>query len=396
MNYIKTTIDTAGALPIDIHAMHGESILLNVELCNYGEPIKTAEQLTCKAYYQDIDTSSPNEWYESDEAVILHENDSTSVEFFWSDKLDGGADAYRYFIRLENGDSISYAIRGNIYLAASPGFVPNEIDFPIQTLDFNAIVVENPPYYKQAEVDKKINSIEKTLEEHAKDIEDIRDAATGGADESLKKHEQNYNNPHKVKVEQLTKKSESAGACGAVWGASSYYKQGEVRFYFDPAMYRKGYVHTTITMPDYMYVDGVEIGGASVDFYGEFVFAEQGNYSGWIFRSTETKNVNGLELYLFVSISVPDLLKKDTSYAVWVGVGTTTNPTDYSHSAEVVTASFDNSTSYSPITNSNYTPSGIYKVLTEEMLRDEKTGLAYTLKVSNGELHLVQYREESF
>lgn len=215
--------------------------------------------------------------------------------------------------------------------------------------------------------------------------------------EDLNNHANDTSNPHKVKVEQITKKSASAGSCGVEWGDSNYYKQGYIWFYFDPAMYRRGTMEGSITMPDYTTIDGVNIGGETISFNGECVFAEQGNHSGWIFRSTTPKSVNGLELYVFASVSVPDLLKKDTSYAVWVGVGTTTNPTDYSHSAEVVTATFDsNSSGYSLITESSYTPSGIYKVLTEEMLRDEETGLPYTLKVSNGNLKLVRYREESF
>lgn len=390
MNYIQTTIDTAGSLPIDIHAMHGESILLNVELRNYGEPITTSEQLTCKTYYQELDTASPNEWYESDDAVILHEDDNTAVEFFWSDKLDGGADAYRYFIRLENGDSISYAIRGNIYLAASPGFTPNEIELPTKVLDFAGIDVRNAPYYTKSEINSELNSIVAKLNGH--------DSEIGEANNKLNQHKNNFNNPHRVNIEQLSKKSNSAGACGAVWSDNNSYKPGEIRFYFDPAMYRRGFAQVSITLPNYISIDGVSVGGESISYYGEFVLAEQGNHTGWIFRSTSTKNVNGLDLYIFASINVPDLLKRNTSsYVVWAGVGTNTNVTDYSHSAEVVSAGFDANSSYNTlITDSSYIPSGIYKVLTEEMLRDEETGLPYTLKVSNGELHLVRYREESF
>lgn len=209
-------------------------------------------------------------------------------------------------------------------------------------------------------------------------------------------HINNTNNPHGVTAEHLTKKSESAGRCDVRWGASDYYKQGEVIFHFDPAMYRRGYGYAEIRMPDYMTVDGVDIGGVTVDYYGDFVFAEQGNPSGWVFRSAETENVNGLELYIFISISIPDLLKKDTSYAVWVGVGTTQNCADYAHSAEIVTAGFDSGSSYSAITYNYYEQSGVYRVLTEEQLRDKKTGLPYTLAVEDGQLRLVRYTENEF
>lgn len=215
--------------------------------------------------------------------------------------------------------------------------------------------------------------------------------------EDLNNHANDTSNPHKVKVEQITKKSASAGLCGAVWSATTYYKQGEIRYYFDPAMYRRGNVWANITMPDYLSVDGVNLGGVTIDYYGEFVFVEQGNSSGWIFRSATTKSVNGLELYIFVSINVPELLKKESDLAVWAGVGTTQNPSDYSHSAEAVTAGFDSNSSYSAlITNSNYETSGVYRVLTEELLRDRKTGIPYTLAVEDGQLRLVRYTENEF
>lgn len=389
INKFSYAIDLAYPRSIDLTVMHGESIELDIDITINGEPW-TSTSNTIEMLWQE--PSMNDSWY-----TTTASRTGSTVTVDWKGSMDTGAELYRWFIRLTGpGDDQSYRVYGKFRMQKSPGFVPNQLPKPTNTLDFRAFTVVNAPYYTKDYLDAELKSINTRITGQDAEIDELRKVITGGANESLKQHEENNNNPHKVTAEQLTKKSASAGRCDVRWGASNYYKQGEVSFYFDPAMYRKGYGLAKITMPDYMFVDGVMIGGTSVDFYGEFVFAEQGNHSGWIFRSTETKNVNGLELYIFVSISVPDLLKKDTSYAVWVGVGTTTNPTDYSHSAEVVTASFDSGSSYSVITNSNYEQSGVYRVLTEAMLRDEKTGLPYTLKVSNGELHLVEYREESF
>ena len=391
INKFKYQIDLAYPRSIDLTVMHGESIELDIDITINGEPW-TSTSNTIEMLWQD--PSMGDSWYTTTASRI-----GSTVTVDWKGSLDTGAELYRWFIRLKGpGDDQSYRVYGKFRMQKSPGFVPNQLPKPTNTLDFSSFEVVNAPYYTKEYLDAELNSIKTKLTGHDKEIDELRNSITGGANESLRQHEENYNNPHRVKVEQLTKKSASAGLCGAVWSANNAYKQGEIRFYFDPAMYRKGYVYANITMYDYITINGVDIGGETIDYYGEFVFAEQGNHTGWLFRSTTTTNVNGLELYIYVSISVPDLLKKNTSsYVVWAGVGTTTNATDYSNSAEVVSAGFDANSSYNAlITNSNYEPSGIYKVLTEEVLRDETTGLPYTLKVSNGELHLVQYREESF
>lgn len=399
INTINTRIDTARALPIALNFRHGETVLISIALYNQGQPLKLNEEVAATLFYRTNDLAD-NQWYKSDDSVEIDNDGNFSiVNLLWTGNLDNGADFYQYAIQLTEGTNHSYAIHGSIALENSPGFVPNSISLPVKLLDFSSVQVANAPYYTKSEIDAAQDEINNTLNEHAKFLEDLRKDMTGGANESLKTHEENFNNPHNVKVEQLTKKSASAGLCGAAWNATNYYKQGEIRFYFDPTMYRRGIILVSITMPNFLPpIDGVDISGASVYFNGEGVLAEQGNHTGWIFRSTTTTNVNGLDLYVFASINVPDLIKRNTSsYVVWVGVGTTTNVSDYSHSAEAVTAGFDsNSSSYAFITSSGFTPSGIYKVLTEEMLRDEETGLAYTLKVNNGELHLVQYREESF
>ena len=43
-----------------------------------------------------------------------------------------------------------------------------------------------------------------------------------------------------------------------------------------------------------------------------------------------------------------------------------------------------------------YQMSGNYKLITERLLRDTATGEAYTISVTNGELHLTPYRLTKF
>lgn len=366
MNYIQTTIDTAGSLPIDIHAMHGESILLNVKLRNYGEPITTAEQLTCKTYYQELDTESPNEWYESDDAVILHEDDSTAVEFFWSDKLDGGADAYRYFIRLENGDSISYAIRGNIYLAASPGFTPNKIELPIKTLDFNAIKVENAPWVLQDEFD----------ELKAK-VDEGNGSNSGGIvseGDPIFMEWKNANIPN------------SPGSMELSFNDIGTQMSGDFHFSFDPLMFSRGNIDFTLTFPTWLMPN---VAGKTVSYSGMIHLRDswQSATSSSPVFVTDNEIVTGLYLY----IQVMNLLEnKDGSVKLFFML----SGSDDANSTSDTTPFGD--AIQSAITSYNYDFGGKYKPITEATLRDRITGVAYTLCVENGNLKIVEFREEQY
>lgn len=391
INTIKTRIDTARTLPIALHQKHGESVLVSIAIFNNGKALRLNDDVTATLFYRSNELDA-TQWYKASNNVgIDNDAEYSVVNLIWTGKLDNGADFYEWFIQLADNSNLSYSIFGTISLEQSPGFVPNSIKLPVQVLDYSAFEVKNAPYYSQAFLDNELDKIKK-------DINDIRKDVSGDADASFTAHMENFNNPHKVSVEQLTKRSASAGACSVSWSDSSnnYYKGGNAGFYFDPVMYRKGQGYCSITFPEFTTIDGNYLGNAYLRYVGNFVFAEEGNYSDWIFRSENTVNVNGVELYVFVAIDVPALLRKESPYAVWVGVGSTKNPSAYEHSAEVVTASHTDSYSYAPISSESYEQSGVYRVLTEECLRDTKTGYAYSLRVEDGQLRLVRYTEKEF
>ena len=74
-----------------------------------------------------------NAWWKLDDATFAPSNDV-------------GAAAYRFFVEAKaSGDTI-YRANGALRMLPSPGFTPNAIEPPVQTLDFATVDVLNPPW----------------------------------------------------------------------------------------------------------------------------------------------------------------------------------------------------------------------------------------------------------
>lgn len=376
INTINTRIDTARALPIALNFRHGETVLISIALYNQGQPLKLNEEVAATLFYRTNDLAD-NQWYKSDDSVEIDNDGNFSiVNLLWTGNLDNGADFYQYAIQLTEGTNHSYAIHGSIALENSPGFVPNEIALPIKLLDFSSVQVANAPYYTKRETNIAQEKINNTLEEHAKSIEDLRNDITGDGNESLRQHEENHNNPHKVKVEQLTEKCADAGRFKFEYSETDNHPWGYSDFDFDPAMFNRGQVYLTALY-----------NGTPLPFDAMVHRLDLPNFgNSLIFRSDEKYYISDGEYYIDWILN--NINSDDFSF------GLSINPND----------EFDNfadwhvlvSNDTNPVANKEYRQGGIYKVLTEAMLRDDVTGIAYTIKVSNGELHLVEYREESF
>lgn len=376
INTINTRIDTARALPIALNFRHGETVLISIALYNQGQPLKLSEEVAATLFYRTNDLAD-NQWYKSDDSVgIDNEGNFSIVNLLWTGNLDNGADFYQYAIQLTDGINHSYAIHGSIALENSPGFVPNSISLPVKLLDFSLVEVANAPYYTKSETDAAQDRFSNTLTEHAKSIEELQKNITGGANESLKTHEENFNNPHKVKVEQLTKKSATAGMFQFYFSETDNHPRGFIDFWFDPAMFNSGEVSFTALY-----------NGTPLPFDAMVHRLDLSNFGkSLIFRSDEKYYISDGEYY--IDFILNDINSDDFSF------GLSINPNESFENFDGTHFLITNNTN--PVEEKEYKQGGTYKVLTEAMLRDEITGIAYTLKVSNGELHLVEYREESF
>lgn len=69
----------------------------------------------------------------------------------WPPSMDPGADRVSFFFGAPSNAYASAVVR----LQHSPGFAPNVLTPPVSTLDFDAIEVQNPPYWTRAESDAR-------------------------------------------------------------------------------------------------------------------------------------------------------------------------------------------------------------------------------------------------
>ena len=78
---------------------------------------------------------------------------ATGDPFLWTPDMDTGARAYRLFIQARApGGALSYSANAEITMLESPGATPNALPLPVQTLDFSAVTVLNPPWITAADL----------------------------------------------------------------------------------------------------------------------------------------------------------------------------------------------------------------------------------------------------
>lgn len=378
INKFKYQIDLAYPRSIDLPLMHGESIELDIVITINGEPW-TSTSNTIEMLWQD--PSMGDSWYTTTASRI-----GSTVTVNWKGSMDTGAELYRWFIRLKGpGDDQSYRVYGKLRMQKSPGFVPNQLPKPTSTLDFNSFEVVNAPYYTKVWIDSELAKI-------AEDIEALKKEVGGDSDELISQHTKNMNNPHNVTVGQLAKNI-GKGLLLVAWGGTEDSIEEYFYFNFDPKVFNQGSASTSIRIPSSVYLHGTDLGGEIIEHSGNFERYEgsNDNWGGNCYVSTDTISIKGLDLYIYLMANPISIQQQDDiAIPAWVGVGLTRDPFDYANTSEITTITF--SGEYNPkIKRTQYDLGGVYRILTEELLRDKTTGTTYTLSVDNGELHLIPY-----
>lgn len=117
---------TAGARQFT--AYHGETVRFNLRLGG------AMTNLAPVCIYYQTNGMGRAEWFGPVPGTVFHPTN------------DCGAAFYRFFILCNDPDGKDYTANGSLRLLDSPGFVPNEVPLPAQTLDFARIEVLNPPW----------------------------------------------------------------------------------------------------------------------------------------------------------------------------------------------------------------------------------------------------------
>lgn len=364
LNVQEFKIDTNEVNPISISLLQGEAVEFRFLL--YKDGTKVTAISSAEVYYRHEDMEE-GEWYKSTAQIS-----NGIVVWNWDSSLDVGASRYAWFVRAKGSGAtdISYRALGKFNMLKSPNFTPNEIDLPKQVLDFATIEVLNAPYYSKSQMDEELNAIDVRLQGHDKEIDALREEITGDAEETLKEHEENHNNPHRVKASQLTEKSPTSGGVNATTDTGA-----TIAISGDPLMYNE-------------IVLSVNASGVGINITDEplLYYGTQGE-AQLEFRGTNKYTIYGIEGVVFLQIYI-DSAGQYT--AISVGYVDDTGDkffyasTDYFGNTMGKLVSFD------------YTQSGTYQVLTEAMLRDKVTGKAFTICVENGELKLQEYRATKY
>ena len=121
-------VDAPTAIARQFTAYHGETVRFNLRLGG------AMTNLTPAAIYYQTNGMGKAEWFGPVPGTVFHPTN------------DCGAAAYRFFILCNDPDGKDYTANGSLRLLDSPGFVPNEVPLPVQSLDFAKIEVLNPPW----------------------------------------------------------------------------------------------------------------------------------------------------------------------------------------------------------------------------------------------------------
>lgn len=142
--------------PASFRLAHGASALLEAHFLDNRSPIALPEGFSASMYYR---TNSMSGWWPAPhEIAVAQVGTNGIVRARWAAALDGGADEYQLFLRVStpDGGDVDYSAFATLTMLESPGFVPNALPLPVQTIDFAAIEVTNAPWATPGYVDDAV------------------------------------------------------------------------------------------------------------------------------------------------------------------------------------------------------------------------------------------------
>ena len=143
------TVDASRVTTEAIEAFHGETLELEATLNAYGKPLEIPSTADVSLYWQ---TNGMGQVYFKTNATL---SGTSVLKADFKGDYAAGAKQVRGFL---GSPSSSYRAAFRIRYLDAPGAVPNALPLPVQTLDFSAIEIANPPYYTKAETDAALSS----------------------------------------------------------------------------------------------------------------------------------------------------------------------------------------------------------------------------------------------
>ena len=127
--------------PQEIAVYRGETLALEPTVTVHGEAYAWPQDTSVTLWWQTNGMGSA--WWSAPAALGA---ETGALRAVWSPACDAGAERYTFFIRAAAPSGTAYRASGTIRMLPSPGFEPNALPLPVQTLDFAVVTLTNAPW----------------------------------------------------------------------------------------------------------------------------------------------------------------------------------------------------------------------------------------------------------
>ena len=129
---LRWTVETSRLEPVSFDAVHGETLALEAAFKSYGKPLELSDK-TFEIFYQTNKMEAA--WWRAEASVS-----SNTVAALFTPEMDPGASVVHGFLG-STGDI--YRAAFTIRFRSGPGAKPNEVPFPVRTLDLATVELQN-------------------------------------------------------------------------------------------------------------------------------------------------------------------------------------------------------------------------------------------------------------
>ena len=114
----------------------GDTVVFEAQMLHLGAPVVFPLETTATFYWR---PKRAKKFFEAPANV----NPLGRLAATFTPKMDNGRKTYEFFIGAKHNSQITYRAFGFITMLPSPGFVPNQIPFPVNVIDFGAVKILN-------------------------------------------------------------------------------------------------------------------------------------------------------------------------------------------------------------------------------------------------------------
>ncbi|MBR3084944.1 MAG: hypothetical protein IKH04_00930 [Kiritimatiellae bacterium] len=138
--------DVGSPAAFQTSAWQGETVELAAQLVRGQKPFAIPEGATAGLWWK---TNGMDRYWGPAPATV---STNGVVSASWTPTNDVGAASYRGFLGVSltgDGSNLTYAANFTLRMLESPGFAPNSLPLPVQSIDFSLVEVSNAPWIEE-------------------------------------------------------------------------------------------------------------------------------------------------------------------------------------------------------------------------------------------------------